>query len=87
MEKGNIKEYDENDKLIFEGEYINGERKGKGKEYHYKYNRLLFEGEYINEKRNGKGKEYNLNNNLKFEGEYKNGKKWNGYGYNIQDDI
>ena len=31
--KGNIKEYDFDDILIFEGEYLNGERNGKGKEY------------------------------------------------------
>ena len=37
----------------------------------------------MNGKRNGKGKEYNNNNNgyLIFEGEYLNGKKWNGKGY------
>ena len=30
-------------KLIFEGEYLNGERNGKGKEYG-KYGKLTFEG-------------------------------------------
>ena len=45
------------DKLIFEGEYINGKRNGKGKEYYY-YGEIKFEGEYLNEERNGKGKEY-----------------------------
>ena len=29
-------------------------------------------------KRNGKGKEYNDNGDLIFEGEYLNGKRWNG---------
>ena len=33
--KGPIKEYDEYDKLKFEGEYLNGKRNGKGKEYDY----------------------------------------------------
>ena len=43
--KGKVKEYYYNGKLIFEGEYLNGERKGKGKEY---YNgKLKFEGEYL----------------------------------------
>ena len=37
----------------------------------------------MNEKRNGLGKEYYLNNSLLFEGEYLNGKRWNGLGYNI----
>ena len=44
--------------MIFEGEYLNGKRNGKGKEYDY-YGNLIFEGEYLNGKRwNGKGKEY-----------------------------
>ena len=37
--------------LIFEGEYLNGERNGKGKEYYYNGN-LEFEGEYLNGERN-----------------------------------
>ena len=65
-------------KLIFEGEYLNGERNGKGKEY-YKNGKLKFEGEYSKGKRNGKGIEYDLDTgNLLFDGEYLNGKKWNG---------
>ena len=67
--------------LSFEGEYLNGKRKGKGKEY-YKDGKLKFEGEYLNGKRNGKGKEYYDNGKLEFEGEYLNGEKWNGNGYN-----
>ena len=48
--------------MIFEGEYLNGERNGKGKEY-YLNGRVIFEGEYLNEKRwNGKG--YNKNGNI-----------------------
>ena len=42
--------------MIYEGEYLNGKRNGKGKEYNIT---LYFEGEYLNGKRNGKGKEYN----------------------------
>ena len=42
--------------LIFEGEYLNGKRNGKVKEY--KNGKLIFEGESLNGKRNGKGKEY-----------------------------
>ena len=122
------REYDiYNNKLIFEGEYLNGKRNGKGKEYDY-YNRITFEGEYLNGKRNGKGKEYDdsyfissnylyKNKNEKeieysgklkyegqflngkrngkgkeydenydiisFEGEYFNGKKWNGKGNEV----
>ena len=38
-----VKEYDDDGKLIFEGEYLNGIRNGKGKEYYYNGN-LIFEG-------------------------------------------
>ena len=43
--------------LKYEGEYLNGKRHGKGKEY---YNgKLKYEGEYLYGKRwFGKGKEY-----------------------------
>ena len=58
-------------KLIYEGEYLNEKRNGKGKEYINK-NELIFEGEFFNDKRwNGnKAKVYNVDNNLIFEGEY-----------------
>ena len=68
---------------IFKGEYLNGKRNGKGKEY-YHNNKLLFEGEYINGKRNGKGKEYYYDDKLKFEGEYINGER-NGKGKEYYD--
>ena len=32
---------------MFEGEYLNGERNGKGKEYDWT-GKLIFEGEYLN---------------------------------------
>ena len=68
-----------NNKLIFEGEYLNGKRNGKGKEYFYD-NVLSFEGEYLNGKKwKGKGKE-KRNNEIIFEGEYINGKRWIGKG-------
>ena len=53
------------DKFIFEGEYLNGKRNGKGKE-NDDYGKLLFEGEYKNGLRwNGKG--YDNNNNILYE--------------------
>ena len=52
-EKGKGKEYFK-DLLLFEGEYLNGERI-KGKEYNY-YGLVIFEGEFLNGKRNGCGK-------------------------------
>ena len=79
--KGFIKEYDNYcSELKFEGEYLNGKRHGKGKEYD-RNGKLEFEGEYLNGERNGKGKEYDENGKLKFEGEYLNGEIWNGYGF------
>ena len=35
----------------------------------------------MNKKRNGKGKEYDWKGKLIFEGEYLNGKRWNGNEY------
>ena len=91
-------------KLIFEGEYLNGEKHGKGKEYDDN-GKLIFEGEC----RNNRyiildNQKYNLTNDLNklekykvkeyedpklnkliFEGEYKNGKRWNGKGKEYND--
>ena len=79
-----VKEFNiNNDKLKFEGEYLNGRRNGKGKEY--MDGTLIFEGEYLNGKRNGKGKEYGKDRKLIFEGEYLNGKKWLGKLYDKKD--
>jgi len=48
---GNGKEFIINSNiLIFEGEYLNGKRDGKGKEY-YLNGQLKFEGEYLDGKR------------------------------------
>ena len=55
--------------------------KNKGKEYN-NYGKLVNDGEYLNEIRNGYGEEYYDNGTLKFEGEYLDGKRWNGNGYN-----
>ena len=50
-----------NGKLWFEGEYLNGKRNGKWKEYNHKDN-ILFDGEYNNGLIwNGKG--YDAENN------------------------
>ena len=91
-EKG--KEYDGFRKcLLYEGEFLNGERNGEGKEYEYsdKGNdislHLIFEGEYLKGKRNGKGKEYYHNGTLKFIGEYKSGNKWDGKEYDTKGNL
>ena len=84
-------------KLIFEGEYKNATKNGKGREYDDN-GKIIFEGEYSNGKRiNGVGyddsgypililsdkigKEYYKNGGIKFEGEYINDKRWNGKFY------
>ena len=52
---GKGKEYYWDDILMFEGEYLNGEKNGKGKEYN-EDGKLSFEGEYLNDKKwKGKG--------------------------------
>ena len=57
--------------LIFEGEYKNGRKNGKGKEYNNK--KLLFEGEYLNGKR-WNGKLYGKDGCIEFEIKDGNGK-------------
>ena len=46
--KGKIFNFDE--ELIYEGEYLNGKRNGKGKEYNK--GNLIYEGEYLDNKKN-----------------------------------
>ena len=75
-----------NDRLRYKGEFLNGERNGKGKEYVEYYN-LIFEGEYLKEKKHGKGKEYFNNGILKFECENLNVNKWNSKGYDRNNNI
>ena len=81
--KGFIKEFHFDGEIIYESEYLNGEKTGKVKEYH-KNGKLKFEGEYLNGQKNGKGKEYYKYGDLKFEGEYLNGEK-NGKGKDYND--
>ena len=71
-----IKEFNEEGELIFEGEYLKGERNGKGIEYN-KDGQIIFEGEYLKGERNGKGIEY-YHGKIIYEGIYKNNKKWEG---------
>ena len=81
--KGNIKEYNYDDKLIYKGEYSNGEKNGKGKGY--KNGKLEFEGEYLYDKFL-KGKYY-INEKLEYNGEFLYNKKWNGKGYDESGNI
>ena len=91
--KTKVTEYNLDDEVIFIGEYLNGKRHGKGKEYQHrlsngvileengKYGICIFEGQYVNGKRNGMGKEFYRDKKIKCKGEYLNGKLWNGIIY------
>ena len=48
---GKVKEYDDENKLRFEGEYLNRKRNGKGKEYDSN-GQLEFEGNYFKWRKN-----------------------------------
>ena len=84
MKTGRTKEYNENGKEIFEGEYLNGEKwNGKGKDFSYDgkllfENKLKYEIELLDGIETGKIREYNGNGDLEFEGKYLNSKRWNG---------
>ena len=77
---GKVKEYDPDDELREEGEYLNNLKQGKWKEYDNN-GQLKFEGNYLNGDRNGLGKEYE-NGHLVFEGEYLSKKFGKGKEYN-----
>ena len=68
---GMVKEFYNNGKSKYEGEYSDGERNGKGKEYDSKTGEIIFEGEYLNGKR-WTGKVSNKDGIFQFE--IKNGK-------------
>ena len=74
-----------NNKLIFEGDYIDGKKTGYGKEYYEeKFSsemKIKYEGKYLNGKRNGKGIEYYNNGGIKFEGIFLFGQRYKGKGY------
>ena len=89
---GKGKEYFDNGEIEYEGEYLNGERSGKGKEYYkvygflgYYFVKLKYKGEYLHGKMHGKGKLYSPINEdkLQFKGEFRNGKKWDGKIYDF----
>ena len=76
------KEYDTfSDKLLYEGKFLNGERNGKGKEY-YCLNNIGNDGEYLAQENYEIENSDKFDGKVKFEGEFKSGKKWEGKGYN-----
>ena len=64
------------------GKLFTGDKNGIGKEYILDTEILIFKGNYLNGKKNLKGNEYDEYGNIKFEGEYINGYKIKGKGYN-----
>jgi len=72
--------------LYFDGNLVNGEINGNGKEY-YPNGNLNFNAEYLNGIKNGFGKEYYTNGNLKFEGMYKDDMEWKGKGFDINGEL
>ena len=77
---GKMVMHNEKGELLFEGEFKNLQKNGTGKEY--KDGKLIFEGIYLDGEKNGLGIEYYIDQKIKFDGEFKKGKKWNGKGYN-----
>ena len=65
---------------IWKGDFNEENKKnGIGKEYDFDDN-IVFEGKYINDIRE-KGIEYYIFGTKKYEGDYKDGKRWNGFLY------
>ena len=84
--QGKGEEYNSyNNMLIYEGEYSNGIKNGKGKIYHF--GKLKFEG-IFDEQINGKGKEYNEDGELIYEGEsLKEERNGKGKEYNYHGEL
>ena len=83
-------EYYKNGNLSYKGNFWNDKRHGKGKEY-YDNGNLKYEGNFCYGKIFGVGKEYYNNDKeqIMFEGEYINGKRWEGklYRYNKKNKL
>ena len=72
--------------MVFEGEYKNGKKNGKGKEFNEEGKKLIFEGTYLNGNRY-KGVEYDYYCKKDYEGEYMFNKRWNGKEYNSEGEV
>jgi hypothetical protein len=70
----------DNDVVVYNGEWFNGQRHGKGiyyynniKKYNVKWlNYKKYNGEWLNDKKSGKGIEYYENGNVKYNGDWLN---------------
>jgi len=69
---GHIEEYNENDRLTFNGNYLKGKRNGFGS--YYFENGCRYEGEYKNDVKHGKGS-YFFSQSQKYIGEFVDDKK------------
>ena len=69
--------YGYNDQILFEGEYLNGQRNGNGTLYN-EDGVIIFEGKFLNGRKHGKGKEYNDDGELIFDGEFTNNQRKRG---------
>ena len=86
-ENGICKEFLKNTKyLIFEGEFKDGKKHGKGYEYYYNKD-LSLDEEYLNWEKTEENKNNYFKGNLKFEGEYFKGKLISGIGYDIYGNL
>ena len=67
--------FNNENEIIYEGEFLNGKRVGygKGKLYDNLDESVIYEGKFLNWRKNGLGKEYN-DDELIFEGLFKNRK-------------
>ena len=68
---GNIKYSSLNDKLAFEGEYINGEENEKGKKYSKEF-KIIFDDIFKIEKDGMESRKFHLKKELNFEFKYLN---------------
>ena len=73
------KEFYENGKVRYEGEWSNGEWNGNGKQFD-EDGQLRYEGGFQNNEWHGKGKNFDEDGKLVYDGEWKNGNEWNGKG-------
>ena len=76
--KGIVKIFNYLNELVYEGEFLNGNINGKGKDFNK--NLMRYEGEYLDGNRHGKGKEY-YDDSLVFVGEYLYDYKIKGIDY------
>ena len=84
---GKIKEYNTKEVLVFKGELKNGFRYcGTGKEFYEENGELKLDVEYNNFKYI-KGIYYNINGTKKFEGKFKDNKKYEGILYQEKDEF